>query len=193
LGEVGLVTPLQLRDLASSEPVVSAEILAAPGQAESLTAELSSRWEVYRTGMPNEVRNLAEVLSLPKLLALVLAAVAVAGLVHAVLGAGRRHRRDLAVLAVLGATPWQVRATLAVAAAATVLPAVIIGVPLGLGLARVLWWQTATGVGVGGDLDVPVGMLVALGPLMLLSALLASVIPAVRTRRVPPAAVLAGE
>ncbi len=193
LGEVGLVTPLQLRDLASSEPVVSAEILAAPGQAESLTAELSSRWEVYRTGMPNEVRNLAEVLSLPKLLALVLAAVAVAGLVHAVLGTGRRHRRDLAVLAVLGATPWEVRATLAVAAAATVLPAVVVGLPLGLGLARVLWWQTATGVGVGGDLDVPVAMLVALGPLMLLSALLASVIPAVRTRRVPPAAVLAGE
>ena len=143
--------------------------------------------------MPNEVRNLAEVLSLPKLLALVLAAVAVAGLVHAVLGTGRRHRRDLAVLAVLGATPWEVRATLAVAAAATVLPAVVVGLPLGLGLARVLWWQTATGVGVGGDLDVPVAMLVALGPLMLLSALLASVIPAVRTRRVPPAAVLAGE
>jgi hypothetical protein len=193
LGEVGLVTPLQLRDLAFSEPVVSAEIRAAPGQAESLIAELSPRLEVYRTGVPNEVRNLAEVLSLPMLLALVLAAVAVAGLVHAVLAIGRRHRRDLAVLAVLGATPWQVRATLAVAAAATVVPAVVVGLPLGLGLARVLWWQTATGIGVAGDLDVPVGLLLAVGPLMVLSALLASVVPATRTSRVPPAAVLAGE
>jgi putative ABC transport system permease protein len=193
LGEVGLVTPLQLHDLASGEPLVTAEILAAPGQAGPLSAELSSRMEVHRSGVPDEVRNLAELVTLPELLALVLTAVAGAALVHTLLSAGRRHRRDLAVLSVLGATPAQVRGTLAVAAAATVLPALVVGLPLGLGLARVLWWEAATGVGVGGDLAVPVGLLVAIGPVVVLGALLASAVPAMRACRTPPAAVLAAE
>jgi ABC-type lipoprotein release transport system permease subunit len=143
--------------------------------------------------MPDEVRNFAELLTLPELLALVLTAVAGAALVHTLLGAGRRHRRDLAVLSVLGATPGQVRGTLAVAAAATVVPALVVGLPLGLGLARVLWWETATGVGVAGDLAVPVVLLVAIGPVVLVGALLASAVPAVRACRTPPAAVLAAE
>jgi hypothetical protein len=193
LGEVGLVSPLQLHDLTSGEPAVTAEILGAPGQAGPLFTELSSRLEVYRSGVPDEVRNLAELLTLPELLALVLTAVAGAALVHTLLGAGRRHRRDLAILSVLGATPGQVRGTLAVAAAATVLPALVVGLPLGLGLARVLWWETATGIGVGGDLAVPVGLLVAIAPVVLGSALLASAVPAVRACRTPPAAVLAAE
>jgi putative ABC transport system permease protein len=193
LGEVGLVNPLQLHDLTPGEPAVTAEILAAPGQVGPLFAELSSRLEVQPSGVPDEVRNLAELVSLPELLAFVLIAVAGSALVHTVLVAGRRHRRDLAVLSVLGATPGQVRGTLAVAAAATVLPALVVGLPLGLGLARVLWWETATGVGVGGDLAVPVGLLVSIGPVVLLGTLLASAVPAVRACRTPPAAVLAAE
>jgi putative ABC transport system permease protein len=46
---------------------------------------------------------------------------------------------------------------------------------------------------VGGDLAVPVGLLVAIGPAVLAAALLASAVPAVRAARTPPAAVLAGE
>ncbi len=193
LGEVGLVTPLQLQDLASGGPVVTAVVRAAPGQAAPLAAELSARWEVHPSGVPDEVRSLTELLVLPVLLAVVLTVVAGAALAHSLLATGRRHRRDLAVLSVLGATPGQVRGTLAVAAAATVLPALAVGLPLGLGLARVLWWETATGIGVGGDLAVPVGLLVATGPVVLLSALLASTVPAVRACRTPPAAVLAAE
>ena len=106
---------------------------------------------------------------------------------------GRRHGRDLAILSVLGATPGQVRATLAVAALATVLPAVVIGVPVGLGLARIVWWEVATSTGVGGDVAVPVALLVAIGPGLILGALLAAAVPAARAERTPPAAVLAGE
>jgi len=109
------------------------------------------------------------------------------------LAAGRRHGRDLAVLTVLGATPGQVRATLAVAALATVLPAVLVGVPVGLGVARIVWWEVATSTGVGGDVAVPVMALVAIGPGLLVGALLAAALPAARAVRTPPAAVLAGE
>ena len=193
LGEVGLVGPLQLDDLTPAEPAVTAEVLAAPGQAAALTAELSARREIRAAGTPDEVRTLAELVFLPELLAVVLVAVAGAALVHTLLSAGRRHRRDLAVLAVLGATPAQIRGTLAVAAAATVLPALVVGVPVGLGLARVLWWETAAGVGVAGDLAVPVGLLLTIGPVVLAGALLASAVPAAQASRTPPAAVLAGE
>jgi ABC-type lipoprotein release transport system permease subunit len=80
-----------------------------------------------------------------------------------------------------------------VAAAATVLPAVLIGVPLGLGVARVVWWEVATSTGVGGDVAVPVALLLGIIGLVLAGALVATVIPARRAVRTPPAAVLAGE
>jgi ABC-type lipoprotein release transport system permease subunit len=40
---------------------------------------------------------------------------------------------------------------------------------------------------------VPVGLVVAVGPVVLAGALLASAVPAARACRTPPAAVLAGE
>jgi len=194
LGEGGVVVPDQLRALATgTSPFVNAYVRATPGRAEFVYRELSSRLEVYRTATPPEIRNLGDLTVLPELLAVVLAVVGGAAVVHVLLAAGRRHGRDLAVLAVLGATPGQVRATLAVAAAATVLPAVLVGVPVGLGLARVVWWEVATSTGVGGDVAVPVGLLVTISLLLLGGALLATVVPAGRAVRTPPAAVLAGE
>ena len=147
---------------------------------------------MHGTATPLEIRNLADLLMLPEVLALVLAAVGGAGVVHVLLATGRRHGRDLAVLAVLGATPGQVRATLAVAALATVLPAVLVGVPLGLGVARIVWWEIATATGVGGDVAVPVAVLVAIGP----ACWSARCWPRPYLRpgavRTPPATVLAG-
>jgi putative ABC transport system permease protein len=130
---------------------------------------------------------------LPQLLAVVLALVGGSAVVHVLLAAGRRHERDLAVLAVLGATPRQVRATLAVAAVATVLPAVLVGLPIGLGTARVVWWEVATSTGVGGDVAVPVVLLAGIVLLLTAGALLATVVPAGRAVRTPPAAALVGE
>jgi hypothetical protein len=194
LGEGGVVVPGQLRALATgAQPMVNAYLLATPGRADFLFRELSSRLEVHGTATPPEIRNLGDLLMLPEVLALVLAAVGGAAVVHVLLATGRRHGRDLAVLTVLGATPGQVRATLAVAALATVLPAVLVGVPVGLGVARIVWWEIATSTGVGGDVAVPVAVLVAIGPGLMVGALLAAAVPAARAVRTPPAAVLAGE
>ena len=46
--------------------------------------------------------------------------------------------------------------------------------------------ETAAGVGVAGDLAVPAGLLVAIGPAALLGALLASAVPAARACRRRP-------
>ncbi len=194
LGEGGVVVPGQLRALATgAQPFVDAYLLAVPGRADFLFRELSSRLEVHATATPPEIRNLSDLLMLPEVLALVLAAVGGAAVVHVLLATGRRHGRDLAVLTVLGATQGQVRATLGVAAVATVLPAVLLGVPVGLGVARLAWWEVATSTGVGGDVAVPVAALVVIGPGLIVGAVLAAAVPAARAARTPPAAVLAGE
>ena len=117
---------------------------------------------------------------LPEVLALVLAAVGGAAVVHVLLATGRRHGRDLAVLTVLGATPAQVRATLAVGGAGA-RPPCSWASPVGLGVARIVWWQIATSTGVGGDVAVPVAVLVAIGPGLLVGALLAAAVPAARS------------
>ncbi|HEX8518323.1 MAG TPA: FtsX-like permease family protein, partial [Pseudonocardia sp.] len=194
LGEGGVVVPEQLTALAAGvAPVVDAHVAAAPGRAEFLYRELSSRLEVHRSATPAEVRNLADLVLLPELLAVVLAAVGGAAVVHVLAVAGRRHARDLAVLAVLGATPRQVRATLAVAAAATVLPALVVGVPLGLGVGRVVWWEVAASTGVAGDVAVPAVPLLGVAALLLAGAVAATAVPAARAVDTPPAALLAGE
>jgi putative ABC transport system permease protein len=194
LGVGGVVVRKQLPVLAvGAKQKVNANVLTTPGRAKFLFRELSSRLEVHSALTPPEIRNLRDLLMLPEVLALVLAVVGGAAVVHILLAAGRRHARDLAVLTVLGATPAQVRATLAVAALATVLPAVLVGVPVGLGVARVVWWEVATSTGVGGDVAVPVGLLLVIGPGLVAGALLAAAIPAARAVRTPPAAVLAAE
>jgi len=190
LGDAVVVHPAQVAELSQVEPTLSGYVVAAPGAAESLLADLSTRLEVIARETPDEIRNLDDLGHLPEILAAALAAVAAAGLAHALLTAARRHAREVAVLSVLGATPRQVRAALAVLALALVLPALAVGIPVGLGVARVLWWQLATATGVGGDLAVPAGSLAVLGPVVVAVALLLALVPARRTA--PPAVALAG-
>jgi hypothetical protein len=193
LGSAVLVVPGQLAPIALNTPILDANVRAVPGHADTLVTELSSRLEVYLPEVPDDVRNLGDLRLLPELLAAVLAMAAAAGLAHVLLTAGRRHARDVAVLAVLGATPAQVRAAVAVMAVATVLPAVLIGVPLGLAGGRVLWWHVATATGVAGDVALPGLLLAAVAPVALLVALALAAGPALRVTRTPPAAVLAAE
>ncbi|GAA3222790.1 hypothetical protein GCM10017691_09220 [Pseudonocardia petroleophila] len=190
LGEVALVMPEQLPAVAGGEPLVGAYLQTVPGQAGPLFDELSRDLEVFLAETPDEIRNLADIVELPELLALGLAVVGAAGLVHAVLTGVRRTAPSLAALAVLGATPRQVCTAVVVMALSIAAPALLIGVPLGLAVARLLWWEVATSTGVGGDVALPVGLLVAIGPLVLLTAVAAAVRPALRVARTPPAAVL---
>ncbi|GAY08629.1 FtsX-like permease family protein [Pseudonocardia sp. N23] len=191
IGDGAVVAPDVMRQVAPGQPLYDATVLAVPGAADALFAELSRNLEVFQRDVPTAVANLADLVTLPELLALVLAVVAGSGLAHALLTSGRRHAREVAVLSVLGATPGQVRATLAVMAATTVLPALVVGVPLGLGAARVLWWQLATATGVAGDLAVPGRLLFVIVPAVLVAALLLSLAPAARAARTPPAVALA--
>jgi hypothetical protein len=190
LGGTGVLAASQIGQLAQGAPLVRAMIMAAPGQVDALRAEYGAELELTGRALPMEVRNLADLLRLPEILAGVLALVAGAAVAHTLLAASRRHLRDVAVLAVLGATPRQVRATLAVTAAATVVPVLLLGIPIGLGIARLLWGQVAISIGVGGDLAVPVGLLALAVPVVVVVALALAVLPAARSARLPAAELL---
>jgi putative ABC transport system permease protein len=192
LGQDLLATPdgLAAVTVPRTFPLLTAHIFATPGEGAALAEELAEELELGPTLMPDAVRNLADLTRLPEILAVVLAVVAGTGMVHSLLVGARRLAREMAVFTVLGATPGQVRTTLGVLAAATAVPAVLLGVPLGVGVARLFWWQVATAVGVGGDIALPVGLLALVVAAVPLGAVSVTAIPAVRFSRVPATASL---
>ena len=62
-------------------------------------------------------------------------------------------------------------------------PALVLGVPVGLATARLLWWQVATSIGVGGDLTPPVGLLTGTVAGVFAAALLLALVPGLRATR----------
>jgi hypothetical protein len=163
-------------------PLLTTHVYARAGTAEALAAELGGRLELAPQSVPDAIRNLGDLGRLPDVLAVVLAVVAGTGLTHSLLVGARRLAREMAVFSVLGATPGQVRATLGLLAAATAVPAVVLGVPIGLGVARLFWWQVASTIGVGGDIAVPVGPIALLIAAVPLGAALIAAVPALRAR-----------
>ena len=122
LGTTNVVTDAALGGLARTSPIVRAEIVAAPGQAGPLAAQLGRNLEILPRETPPEVRNLADLAPLPEILAAALAVVAGAAMAHTLITAARHHTREMAVLAAVGATPRQVRGMLAVLGGAIVAP-----------------------------------------------------------------------
>ena len=183
LGTTNVVTDAALGGLARTSPIVRAEIVAAPGQAGPLAAQLGRNLEILPRETPPEVRNLADLAPLPEILAAALAVVAGAAMAHTLVTAARHHTREMAVLAAVGATPRQVRGMLAVLGGAIVAPALVLGVPVGLATARLLWWQVATSIGVGGDLTPPVGLLTGTVAGVFAAALLLALVPGLRATR----------
>ncbi len=179
LGDSVLLAGEQAAVVTSGTALFSAEVSAVPERLDELVAELGARLEIEPRQVPAEIRTLADLRSLPEILAAALGLLVVAAAVYELTAARRRYAREIAVLAVVGETPGQVRATLAVVAVATVGPGLLIGVPLGIGIARVLWWQVATATGVGADVAVPAAV-PAVVPVVLLVALAAAVVPVLR-------------
>ena len=179
LGDAVVLAGEQAVAVTTGTALFSASVSAVPSRLDSLMAELGSRLEIEPRQVPNEIRTLADLRSLPELLAAALGLLVAAGAVYELTATRRRYAREIAVLAVTGQTPAQVRATLAVVAVATVGPGLLLGVPLGIGVARVLWWQVATATGVGPELVVP-AVVPAVVSAVLVVALAAAVIPVLR-------------
>jgi predicted lysophospholipase L1 biosynthesis ABC-type transport system permease subunit len=189
-----LVTPATFdRLVAPGDPGVALEaaIRFAPGADRGAVIALlradypGALTDESRPDRPVEVRNLAQLGALPLVLGGTLLAIGLAAIGHALLTVSRRRRRDLAVLRAIGFSGRQLRATLFALAVTVLLVGLVVGVPLGLLVARLAWGGVARDLAVDGTLISPVGpilgALVAAGLLLLVAALPARSVGRLRT------------
>jgi ABC-type lipoprotein release transport system permease subunit len=104
---------------------------------------------------PSKVANLAQIGSVPRLLAIALGALGFAGALHALLVAVARRRGDLAVVRALGFTPRQARCAVTWQGIVTACAAIVVGIPLGVLIGRVVWKRVTSGVGAVDLVSIP--------------------------------------
>ena len=143
--------------------------------------------------LPVEVARIDQVDQLPTILGGLLGLLAVVAVGHTVVLAIRRRRRELAVLRTMGFTSRDVRATIAYQATILTLLGLVVGIPLGLIVGRVVWRSIANGLGVEPVFAVS---LLALGALVLAAVVIANIVGAFAANTAVhdrPAVVLAEE
>ncbi len=155
----------------------------------ALRAELPYA-QVYQPGTPIDIVDFGRVRSIPMLLAGLLGLVAAATLVHALVTAVRRRRRDLAVLKALGFVGAQIRRTVRWQAASVAVIALAISLPLGITLGRSLWNVAASELGIVPEPVTPIGVLGLLAPMVLVLAMAVATVPARAASRTVPAQAL---
>jgi hypothetical protein len=121
--------------------------------------------------VPVEIERVDRVDWLPVTIAILVGGLAMLAVGHALVTAVRRRGRELAMLKALGFTRRQVSATLAWQATTLGIVGIVVGLPLGVVLGRVLWASFAESLGVAINPVVPIGPLVLLtiGALALLN------------------------
>jgi ABC-type lipoprotein release transport system permease subunit len=139
---------------------------------------------------PTDIVNFGRVQNLPAILAGLLALLAAATLGHTLITSVSRRARDLAVLKTLGFTAAQVRRTVAWQSTALTLAALIIGLPVGVALGRVLWTAFADQLGVLSRPTTSPLYLALMVPAGLIVANLVAAVPALIASRTRPAVLL---
>ncbi|HLW18145.1 MAG TPA: ABC transporter permease, partial [Actinomycetota bacterium] len=170
----------------------------APGVNKSaaeadLTKEFGQQYSVLLPQRPTDLVNFGQVQNLPLLLAGLVGLLAVATLAHTLATSIRRRRRDFAILKMLGFVPAQVRSTVAWQATTFVSTALLIGIPVGIGVGRVVWTAFANQLGTVPEPITPsVSLLLAIASGIVLANVIAA-IPAVVAGRMRPAPALRAE
>jgi ABC-type lipoprotein release transport system permease subunit len=142
---------------------------------------------------PTDLVNFGRVQDLPFLLGMALGLLALATIVHLLLTAVRRRRRDFAILRVIGLTRGQVRATVSWQAATLTGAALVIGIPAGVLLGRAAWRIFAGQLGILPVVTVPAPALAAVAGIALAVAVAAASVPGESAARTAPATILRSE
>jgi predicted lysophospholipase L1 biosynthesis ABC-type transport system permease subunit len=139
---------------------------------------------------PGDIRNYDRVRSTPVALAAVLVVLAIAILVHTLVTTVRRWRSDLALLTTLGFVRRQSAAATAWHAFAVAGVSLLLGVPIGAAVGRVVWNAFARHLGVDATAVTPWAAIALVVPAALVLAVLVAVVPALMARRTRPAIAL---
>ncbi len=144
-------------------------------------------------GRPSDIVSLARLRSLPVALATVLVVLVAFTVLHAMIVAVRRRRRDIAVLQALGSTSGELTAVGVWQGVTIGLAALLFGLPLGTVIGRWLWVVLANAFGTLAEPVVPVPGLLALAAGVIALTAAAGVVPIRRGLRIQPAEVLRSE
>jgi predicted lysophospholipase L1 biosynthesis ABC-type transport system permease subunit len=134
---------------------------------------------------PAEISRLDQVSGLPRVLAGLLAGLAVIAVGNALWQTVRRRRRDLAVLRAMGFDRGQVVAAMSWQAFALAVIGLVIGLPVGVVVGRWMWSLLAGALGVATDPITPPTTLVLVPVTVALAVVAGAAFGAVATRRSP--------
>jgi putative ABC transport system permease protein len=162
---------------------------------DALAGRLTPRgpFSVSGPAIPTDLVNFGRVQDLPLLLGAALGLLALGTIVHLLLTAVRRRRRDFAILRVVGLTRGQVRATVGWQAATLASAALVIGVPAGVLLGRAAWRVFASQLGILPVVAVPPLTLAAMAAAALAVAAATAALPGESAARSAPATILRSE
>ena len=127
--------------------------------------------------------NFGEAVNFPLILGLVLALFGAATLLHLLVVSVVRRRREMGLLKALGFVNGQIGATVLWQATTVALVGIVVGVPLGIVVGRLVWKAFATNLGAVPVPTVPVWVIAALVLGVLVVANLLAVVPAVASAR----------
>jgi putative ABC transport system permease protein len=169
-------------------------VRAADGtDRDALLDDLAGRYEVNRPAPPASVQDVLDLDRVPDLLAAYLAVVALAALANGMAVVVGRRGPELATLRAIGLTPAQMLWSVLVAALATVAIGLVVGIPLGLGIGRLVWWGLTDRIGLATDIAVPAAGIAMVGVGALVVTGLAAALPAWRAARLRPGTLLRTE
>jgi len=113
------------------------------GTIASMGSAVGDAASVSRSEAPVELENLRNVRTLPVVLAVFLALLALAAVSHVLMTSSRRRQRDFAILRAVGFNRRGTRLVLNAQGTAIAVVGIVLGVPLGLAIGRTGWRYVA--------------------------------------------------
>jgi hypothetical protein len=167
---------------ADQDFVVLARANSGPnGQAD--IARYIARFNATPPTIPTSLVNFGQAVNFPLILGCVLAIFGVATLLHLLVVSVVRRRREMGLLKALGFVNLQVGATVLWQSTTVALVGIVVGVPLGIIVGRVVWNAFATNLGAVPVVAVPGLAIAALAVGVLVVANALAFIPAVVSAR----------
>jgi len=190
VGEGGVLTLDALERVAPDALPNLALLRFEPGQRDrafdsfaALSQDVHPLVDPY---LPSTLYQLIRIRNLFALLSTLVVVLAVATLVHSIVGVGQHRRRELAVLRALGFTRRQITSSALAHAATCTAAGLVVGLPLGLAAGRLAWTALGRELGVPDSPVAPLVFLLAMAPLAFLVAIASSAGPGWWAARTAP-------
>jgi ABC-type antimicrobial peptide transport system permease subunit len=161
--------------------------------AAEIGAAVGGDFVVQPNDIPSELTNLKYVRTLPLVLAVFLALLALAALLHVLTTVARTRRSEFAVLRALGMTRRSTRAVMNVQGTTVAVVGLLVGIPVGVLVGRAAWNLIAESVPIANVSVQQWLALVTVVVVALLAANLLALLPGWRAARLQPAEVLRSE